>query len=820
KREISIHSRPEAQKDEEPAQWTQNASGLLSEEAPEPQEPLEAWPPEGAEAVDVEFLYDRLAEAGLEYGPAFQGLTAAWREGETVFAEVSLAEEQAGEAERYGLHPALFDAALHTLIVSIAQSGAGEGLALPFAWGAVSLYGSGAGELRVRLKKLDAGVSLFVVDPAGDPIAEVGSLSVRPISPEQLQGQGSGQMGLLGIEWGKVQPGSEGDAPFELTGELTPLRESLDEEDAVAPATVLWRGQPGQPAADPIEGARSRCAEVLRLIQEWLAAPELGESRLVILTENAIAAVAKDSPDPAAAAAWGLVRSAQSEHPGRFALIDTDCSEASLALLPAAVGHTSKESQLALRDGSALAPRAARLPSPGGEETPPLFDPERTVLITGATGGLGALTSRHLVEAHGARHLLLVSRSGPEAEGAEDLESELRELGADVRIVACDVSKRDQLEKLFASIPEAHSLGAVVHIAGVLDDATIDSLTPERLDPVFAPKVDAAWHLHELSAGMELSSFVLFSSAAGTLGGPGQGNYAAANVFLDGLAQRRRAEGLAGTSIAWGLWAGSAGMAAGLSEMDLTRLRRVGVVALPEEQGLALFDQAVASGRPDCLAMGIDPVGLRSMAAAGFLPPILSGLVRVPKRRPVAAGSLVKKLASMPEADHGAHVLELVKTEVANVLGHDSGAAIEPDKAFLELGFDSLAAVELRNRLAIGTGMQLPPTVVFDYPSSAALAEFLVLKATAKEGQGGALESQESEVRDLLATIPLSRLRSTGLLDSLVRLAREDGDAEAETTDESLIDEMDVEELIRESIDGGEDADGAPIETKAGEPNE
>ena len=261
-------------------------------------------------------------------------------------------------------------------------------------------------------------------------------------------------------------------------------------------------------------------------------------SRLALITEGAVAAAEGQAPDPAAAAIWGLVRSAQSEHPGRFALIDTDASEASKQALGAALALGASEPQLALREGGALAPRLARIGADEREEgKAPSFDPDKTALITGATGGLGALFARHLVERHGARHLLLVSRSGPEAKGAEELHRELSELGAEVEIAACDVADPKQLKELLSRISKEHPLGAIVHAAGVLDNGLIADLDRERLCAVMAPKADAAWSLHELTAGLDLDAFVLFSSACRLLGGGSQGADAAADAHLDGLAQ-------------------------------------------------------------------------------------------------------------------------------------------------------------------------------------------------------------------------------------------------------------------------------------------
>ncbi len=350
-----------------------------------------------------------------------------------------------------------------------------------------------------------------------------------------------------------------------------------------------------------------------------------------------------------------------------------------------------------------------------------------TVLVTGGTGTLGGLLARHLASEHGVEHLLLVSRRGEDAEGASQLKADLESLGATVTIATCDVSHRGGLARLLDAIPAEHPLRGVVHAAGTLDDGVIDSLTPERLDEVLTPKADAAWHLHDLTKHTDLSMFVVFSSAAGTFGSPGQGNYAAANTFLDALAAQRRAEGLPATSIAWGLWEQASEMTGKLTETDRLRIARTGIGALSTEHGHELFDLATASSESLAVATPIDVQALRTLASSGLLPPLLSDVVLTPAHRTSKeARSLARRLAVIPECERASVVLDLVKSQVATVLGHASSDAIDSKRAFKDLGFDSLTAVELRNRLNAQTGLRLPVTLVFDYPTTAAVTDHLL----------------------------------------------------------------------------------------------
>ena len=717
--ELSIHSRPEPAAGEEAAEWTCNAQGILAHQAGDPPQPLGEWPPPGAEPLETEQLYERLADAGFEYGPAFQGVSAAWKAGESTYAEVSLSPEQAAEAHRFALHPALLDGAGHAGVDrALAERGGEAEPVLPFAWQGVSLARPGASSLRVRIGS-DGAIAAF--DEAGEPVLGAAAVQVRPVDPAQLRAA-SGRRSLYRIAW---------TAPESAPAAESPPAEPLE-----------LAAEPGEetPAA-----ARRLLGEALARIQDWLASGPGPDERLALLTRGAMAVAEGESADPAQAALWGLLRSAQSEHPGRFLLIDTDAGEASQAALAGALAQET-EPQLALREGALLVPRLQRAGADaalGLEDAPPP-DPDKTVLITGGTSGLGALLARHLVEGHGARSLLLASRRGAEAPGARELKSELEQLGAQVEIAACDVSRRDQLAELLDSISTTHPLGAVVHSAAVLDDGVLEALDPERLDRAFAPKAEAAWHLHELTRGIELSRFVLFSSVGGLFGSPGQANYAAANTFLDALATARRAEGLAGTALAWGgIGDPGSGLGAGLSEADFSRMARIGFLPMPTSQVLELFDAAAGLAEPLLAPLELSRRVLRANADEGALPALFRDLAPAVGRR--AGDSLAVRLSSVVEAAREGFVLDLVRTHAATVLGKASPAEIDPERAFGELGFDSLGAVELRNRLSVATGLRLPPTLVFDYPTVEALAAHLLQLALPGAAGSGSPEAERAE---------------------------------------------------------------------------
>ncbi|UQX03808.1 type I polyketide synthase [Streptomyces sp. RerS4] len=727
RRSVLFHSRDGFAADDEP--WIRNATATLAAGAEEsPAFDLTTWPPAGAEPVDVEGLYEGLADSGFGYGPVFQGLRAAWRKGEDVFAEVGLGDETVPGGEQFTIHPALLDSALHAINLGslVADTGRGQ---LPFSWSEVAVHSTGADTLRVRLSKAgQQAVRLDIADIDGAPVATVGSLALRAFSPEQLRGPAGGHGdSLFRVEWSAASPAGSFD-DWMLLGEgaqvfadLAGLGVAVVEGGEIPSALVVPCAEPA--GADVAEAVHAETGRVLALVKEWLADDRFAGSRLVFLTRGAVEAVPGEGvSDLVHAPVWGLVRSAQSENPGRIVLVDVDADGDAEQALSTVLA--SGESEAAVRGGAVLVPRLARATV---SEEAAAWDAEGTVLVTGASGSLGGLFARHLVAEHGVRHLLLVSRRGEAAEGAAELSAELAGLGAEVTWAACDVADRDGLSAVLAAIPAEHPLKAVVHTAGVLDDGVIGSLTAERLSAVLRPKVDAAWNLHELTADLGLSAFVLFSSAAGVFGGAGQANYAAANTFLDALAAHRRAQGLAATSLAWGLWAEVGGMGESLDAEDVSRLGRGGVNALSAAEGVALFDAASAAGQSLLVPVKLDLAALRAAASGGMLPPLLSGLVRMPTRRAArgAGGAFARQLAALPQDQRAGAVLGLVRGQVAAVLGFAGPEAVDPARSFSEVGFDSLTAVELRNRLGAATGVRLPATLVFDYPTPTVLAEYL-----------------------------------------------------------------------------------------------
>ncbi|WP_308402165.1 type I polyketide synthase [Streptomyces shenzhenensis] len=731
RRAVRVHSRPDA---DEESPWTQHAEGVLAPAGAAP-EPLAGWPPPDAGPLPAEDAYERIAAAGIDYGPAFRGLRAAWRRGNELFAQVRLPQPEAKTAQEYGIHPALLDAALHVVVLDGLEN-SGQ---LAFSWSGVTLHAQGATELRVRAVRLgDGSFAFHLYDGAGQPVLTAESVAVRPMTGADLTASRTAtENSLFRLEWTPLPSGETTAARWAVLGkrceavwpaEVDPRRHYTDlaalaaavDGGAPVPEAVLVAGAGGEP------GDRHVLLDALELCRAWTTDERWAEARLVFLTRDAVADGAPDTAvDLAHAPLWGLVRSAQQEQPDRFVLLDSDTAEVPPVVLAAALG--SGEPQLALREGVLRVARLARVTADGTPGHRPL-DPEGTVLITGGTGTLGAILARHLVTRHGVRHLLLTGRRGADAPNAAALAAELTGAGATVTAAACDVADPEALARLLARIPERHPLTGVFHLAGVLADGALGSLTPDHVDTVLRTKADAAWQLHSLTRDADLAAFVLYSSMAGTFGGAGQANYGAANAFLDALARHRRSLGLPGLSVSWGLWQDRSEMGAGLTDQDLARrMARSGTRGLTAEQGTDLLDAALDSPDAHLVAARFDFPTLRAQAGDGTLPALLRGLVRAGRRSAGAAAQtgLRERLAAQVPAERAAGLLDAVRSTVALVLGHGSADQVDDGRAFRELGLDSLTAVDLRNRLSALSGLKLPATLAFDHPTPRAIAEFL-----------------------------------------------------------------------------------------------
>ncbi|MBL1082468.1 SDR family NAD(P)-dependent oxidoreductase [Streptomyces actinomycinicus] len=741
RRGVTVHTRAD-----DAAPWTPHATGVLTTAAAAATTDLTVWPPPDARPLDTAGVYADLAGQGYGYGPAFQGLRAAWRHGDDVYAEVALPAEAAADAPGFGLHPALLDAALHAADLDAPPRSA---VLVPFAWTGVTLHAAGAAALRVKITRSGADtLALHLADATGAPVADIEALTSRPVPDNDV---------LYAVRWSpyprpattaplrtavleipleaqRAAPGPdrvdavraapvraavdalrEGPAPDPLAalreGPVPDPLTALGEGRVPDPLDALLDGPapdavvhlvPGPAGADAAE-ARGHVHHVLRLLHTWQADERLAGTRLVLVTPPA---------SPAHAAVRGLVRSAQAENPGRYVLVEHDTLPSDTDLRQVLA---TGEPELSLAEGRFSVPRLAV--QPAGEETGADWG---TVLVTGGTGGLGALLARHLVRAHGVHRLVLAGRRGT----APELSAELTALGAEVTVTACDAGDREALRRLLTE----HPVDSVVHAAGTVRDGVVDTLTDEMVDEVFHAKALGAWHLHELTRDRDLAHFVLFSSLAAVLDGPGQGNYAAANAYLDALAEHRAALGLPATALAWGLWDTDRGMGAALDDTARERIAAYGIPGLSAERSLELFDAAVRSRAPRTVPVEIDATAVRRRPDG--IPPLLSGLVRPVTHRAAAnsgapATATDGRLAALPAADRDRALLDLVRTEVAAVLRHEGPSAIDPGRAFTDLGFDSLASVELRNRLNGATGLRLPATLVFDHPTSRILADHI-----------------------------------------------------------------------------------------------
>ncbi|MFC8571698.1 SDR family NAD(P)-dependent oxidoreductase [Streptomyces sp. NPDC057245] len=732
RRTLTVHARPET-KDQghtPDGPWSVGATGVLAVDGPA-QPPAPAGEPAGE-------------PTGRRHGRGAQE------------AEARLPEELLTEAVRYHLHPALLEAALSASPAPAA--GGAQGIAVPAVWRDVRLHAVGADAVAVRSVRVDDDtVELELLDPAGRPVLGVGSVTYRVVPEEEFAAaaEPSGG-GLSAIEWVPLDAAPDPTARWAVVGaEAAGLpgvprfddlgaaaRAAASDEEAFQLLLVPWPS-----AGDLREGTR----RALSFVRELSAQDALRGTPVVVLSRDAVVTGRDDATrlDLEAAAVRGLLRTAGAEGVGRIVLADADTDTPPLGLLASAA--PAGEPEVAVRDGRIHVPRLR--PAPAGAPARQPWPADGTVLVTGGTGTLGAVLARHLVAEHGVRNLLLLGRRGAEAPGARELVTELGESGAHVTLAACDAADREDLAAVLTAIPEDRPLTAVVHAAGVTEDGLLTAMTPQQLDRVLRPKAVAAHHLHELTRHLDLTAFVLCSSPAGTFGGPGRANTAAADAYVEGLARYRRALGLPATAVAWAPW-----------ELD-GAARRPGLDLLgpvTADRGRTLFDRAVAlpadgAGAAAVIAGTVDRAALRAHDA---VPPALRDLVGGPARRTAhsaaeaGAATLADRIEGLDEEERETFVLNLVREEAAAVTGRPDLHAIEADQAFQERGFDSLAAVQLRNRLTAATGLGLPATLIFDHPTPRDVAGHVLARlAPAGTDVSALVLSELDRVDALLAAV-------------------------------------------------------------------
>ncbi|MFI5682202.1 type I polyketide synthase, partial [Streptomyces cellulosae] len=739
RRPLTVHARPDAEDGQGP--WTEYARGHLG--------------------TDATPMRDGGADGAV--------------------TEVRLPAELAEDTRRFGLHPALLDAVL--LDHPFGES-AGT-VTVPAEWRGVRLHVTGATAVRAVMTEIrDRTVALELTDGQGRSVATVDSLTYREI-PEELFASATGGAAdvLMRVEWvpavtdEPARPVSWAVLGDDGLEDLAAIGKAAEAGLPVDAVLVPWVFPDGGGSSGALHDGTRRA---VTLVREWLADERLADTRLVVVTRGAAAAGRGGGNDPAeptdlaAAAVRGLLRSAQSEAADRIVLVDADpygdpprsphadgpySADDAVLGVPSALLTSllaSAEPDAAVRQGRLLVPRLARVAS-AAVPTAPALDPVGTVLVTGG-GALGALFARHLVDRYGVRHLLFVGPEGEREPGAADLAAELTALGADVNLEACDLSDRDALAAVLGRVPDGHPLTAVVHAAGVADNGTLLGLDLDCLDGALRTAADGARHLHELTRDAPPAAFVLFSSTAGTVSGAGRAYRAAADAYVDALALHRAAQGLPSLSIAWGPWERPT------PEMDAGRPRQAqsGFRPLAPESLTAAFDAALglprratgtadvrtapdaAAAPPVLVAALVDPSAAR--AQEGTVPPQLRGLLRTPVRPALDAEdrdagdggeALARRLAGLDEDERHRIVRELVRREVAAVLGHSDPGAVGLERSFQEAGFDSMTGVDLRNRLGAATGLRLPATVVFDHPTPAALIRFVLGEVASGENPAG-----------------------------------------------------------------------------------
>jgi acyl transferase domain-containing protein/NADPH:quinone reductase-like Zn-dependent oxidoreductase/NAD(P)-dependent dehydrogenase (short-subunit alcohol dehydrogenase family)/acyl carrier protein len=778
------------------AQWALFVEGVI---IPGGAEPVKAHSLESArslctEAVDVAGYYADLAAVNIVWDPLWRWTLQAFAGpgGEGGFLELGPPEGLL--SGNVPLHPVAIDNGFAALKLGMEVSDDEETPQLPFAVDRIAWHRQPRGRLWTYTRPLELGddhsrFDLTFWDEDGQLVAEFFSCTIKR-APEALMLANAGASALdrwmFQVDWRAVErpaPAVEGtvalwarrdgalleDVQGQLNDagiEVTRLSEISDvSAESVSMVLAVWEGD-----HDVVSSVHGVSADALAQLQTLMAGKL--SAPVVWITRDAAATGEADAVSGVGTSAlWGLGRVARNESVDlALRLLDLDAGGEGLV----EALSLKNEPECALREGELLAPRLMKNAAPAPSDAP-LVNVEGTVLLTGGLGALGQEVARYLVNEHGVKHLLLTSRRGMGSPGAEALVEELRGAGAQVSVATCDVSERTSLDEALSSVQGEHPLCGVIHLAGLLDDGTIAELDSERLHRVLIPKVDGAWNLHQATRDLKLDLFVLFSSATGVIGGAGQANYAAANAFLDALAQHRRAQGLVGLSIAWGPWS-SGGMAAALDDADKARMRRQGLGALEVAAGMSLLKRSLEQPHALSVVMALDPGRLQQSIerGGGDVPALYRGLIRIIPSSTTSASELRSRLEALPEEERLDEILAAIKDEIALVLGLSSGREVGANKSLQDLGIDSLMAVELSKRMVAMTNVKLPATLIFDYPTPGAIAGKLMTDLNlTSAGTPGATDKEPPPAprgltaRDTEETIDVDALTDDQVEDAL-----------------------------------------------------
>ncbi|WP_315833555.1 type I polyketide synthase [Bradyrhizobium prioriisuperbiae] len=754
--EVSVYSQPS---DASAAtEWTLHASSEVRRLRLEavPRLDLAAVRARCAERVEVAQAYETLASLGLDYGAAFRGLQSLWVGTDEALGEVVLPDGVEG-AERYGIHPALLDAAFHSLL----RIGEVSSLHLPFAMDRVVVHAQGAAAawVHVRARPEAAGeasegllVDVTLSDAQGDVLVEVVGLRSRAAEESSLPRSEGTANALYQLGW-SPSPSPQVSAPsgrwVVVAGQdeasaavVDRLRQAGAEctcvdvsgLSAALPAdhvVCLWGRGAEVEDAEAAQRVASAGLSMVQLLAQQERAP-----RLWWVTRGAVSVTAAEASEVAQASLWGLGRTVMQEHPELgCTLVDVEATADMAEEIVRELSSADDEQEIAWRAGERHVARLRR-----ALESAVLREvrTDGTVVITGGLGTLGLHVARWLAQ-RGTKHIVLTGRRGLATPGAAEAVEELEALGARVTVSSADVSERSAVHGLLAAIPSELPLRGVVHAAGISDIGMLVQQSAERFARVMAAKVGGACHLDAETRGLDLDVFVLFSSVASTIVPAGLGGYAAANACLDALAARRRAAGLPGQSLAWGPWTDAsskaAGLASGLDRVRQVRLAKSGLGSVDPLHGIALFKAALGRSEAQLLPVPLD-LGVLRKSFEGTVPPLWRELVRSPRRATAAPrrGGWAAELALLLEKDRAAAVIEVVRGEVARVLSLGAADAVESERPLKELGLDSLMAVVLRNALGKRAGARLPATLAFDYQTPAAIARYLLERVLSAQG--------------------------------------------------------------------------------------